>query len=287
MRAVRVSRWPSALTLVVAGIAGAALWAVISLLRTPGEVTLTEGGLRVAATFLSRAFTPALAYETPVVSGTAPLLWKALAAAKTTVTFAAAAMSLALAGGVVLAVLGAPAWWGHDRPAAAGTRRGLRVSTVISTLTRVVMGVLRSVHELLWAVLLLAALGVGYLAAVLAIAIPYAAFLGKVFSELIHEAPPETARALRETGASPLQAFLFGVLPRVLPDMTAYAVYRFECAVRSSAVLGFFGFPTLGYYIAASFENVQYGEVWTYLYFLFALVAILDWWSGALRRRLA
>jgi phosphonate transport system permease protein len=125
------------------------------------------------------------------------------------------------------------------------------------------------------------------MSAVLAIAIPYAAILGKVFSELIDEAPREAARSLREAGASAMQAFVFGLLPRALPDIVAYAFYRFECAVRSSAILGFFGFPTLGYYIAASFENLHYGEVWTYLYALFALVALLDWWSGALRRRFA
>ena len=51
-------------------------------------------------------------------------------------------------------------------------------------------------------------------------------------------------------------------------------------------VLGFFGFPTLGYYIAASFENLHYGEVWTYLYTLIALVLVVDVWSGGLRRRL-
>ena len=77
-----------------------------------------------------------------------------------------------------------------------------------------------------------------------------------------------------------------GLLPRALPDLAAYAFYRFECALRSSAVLGFFGFPTLGYYLSASFENLHYGEVWTYLYALFLLVAAADLWSGVLRRRL-
>ena len=50
--------------------------------------------------------------------------------------------------------------------------------------------------------------------------------------------------------------------------------------------LGFFGFPTLGYHIAASFENLYFGEVWTYLYVLVALVLAVDWWSGQVRRRL-
>jgi phosphonate transport system permease protein len=83
-----------------------------------------------------------------------------------------------------------------------------------------------------------------------------------------------------------VQCFVFGILPRALPDMTAYTFYRFECALRSSAVLGFFGFPTLGYYIAASFENLYYGEVWTYLYVLLALILAVDWWSGRLRQEL-
>ncbi len=72
-----------------------------------------------------------------------------------------------------------------------------------------------------------------------------------------------------------------------MPDLIAYTFYRFECALRSAAVLGFFGFPTLGYYLAASFENLHYGEVWTYLYALFGLVVAVDWWSGRLRRELA
>jgi len=145
--------------------------------------------------------------------------------------------------------------------------------------------VLRSIHELLWAVLLLAAFGLGHLVAVMAIAIPYSGILAKVFSEMVDEAPRAAATALRDAGASPLQVFLFGLLPRALPDITAYTFYRFECALRSSAILGFFGFPTLGYYIAASFENLLYGEVWTYLYVLFGLITVMDWWSGALRRR--
>ena len=76
------------------------------------------------------------------------------------------------------------------------------------------------------------------------------------------------------------------MLPRALPDMVAYALYRFECGLRSAAVLGFFGLPTLGYHLAASFENLHYGEVWTYLYTLLGLVILVDWWSGSVRRRL-
>lgn len=270
----------SARPIVLIGIGAATVWAVWHLAGVPGQFLITEGGLDIAQRILARAVTPAPTYESPVPSGTAPLLWKAVAAAEATVTFAAAAMSLALLGGAGFGFLAASAWWTDN------TGR-TPVGPTVYACTRVLLAGLRSIHELLWAVLLLAAFGVTQLAAVLAIAIPYSAILGKVFSELVDEAPRDAARALRESGATPMQAFVFGLLPHALPDMAAYAFYRFECAVRSSAIMGFFGFPTLGYYVAASFENLHYGEVWTYLYVLFALVALLDWWSGALRRRFA
>ena len=91
----------------------------------------------------------------------------------------------------------------------------------------------------------------------------------------------------RSGGAPAGQRFLFGLLPQALPDMTAYTFYRFECALRSSAGLGFFGFPTLGYHLSASFENLYFREALTYLYVLFALVLLVDWWSGRIRKELA
>jgi phosphonate transport system permease protein len=103
---------------------------------------------------------------------------------------------------------------------------------------------------------------------------------------MIDEAPRDTARALRDAGAPPLAVFFFGLLPRALPDMLSYAFYRFECALRSAAVLGFFGIPTLGLFIRESFNNAQYHEVWTYLYAMFALVLVADAWSGRIRKGL-
>ena len=269
--------------LAVVAVIGAAIWIVAA---SPGEVTFRRSGAAVALTFLRRAFTPALAPE-GVVAGNESLIWSALNGARMTVVFAAAAMTLALGAGLVLAFGASSAWWADDpvRPSSARARAWRACGPAVYGATRVLIALTRSVHELLWAVLLLAAFGLGHLTAVLAIAIPYSGILAKVFSEMVDETPRAPAEALRDAGATPLQAFLFGLVPRAFPDISAYAFYRFECALRSSAVLGFFGFPTLGYYIAASFENLHYGEVWTYLYALFLLVAAMDWWSGALRRR--
>ena len=249
---------------------------------SPGFIQLDHFSALV--TFLLSAFNPAVSYQAEFVPiGTDPLLLKACKAAGTTVVFAGAGLSLALLVGIPLGFLCSTSFWQgiRDRPML------LPVATFCYSIGRIVITFFRSVHELLWAVLFLAAFGLTESGAALAIAIPYAGIFAKVFSDMIDECPTDSSNALRESGASTLQSFLFGRLPRALPDMAAYSMYRFECAVRSSAVLGFFGIPTLGFYVSASFENLYYRKVWTYLYVLFVLLLILDIWSNMLREGLA
>ncbi len=271
-------------------------WAALELELRLSDLVPSPGGREVVREFFSRALSPAWTYESETVAaGTPPLIFKALAAAHRTVVFAAAAMSLALVLGLPLGFLAATSWWKTDSlgqpPSEFPSHRLMRFGTSLlrpglCALSRVLIVGLRSLHELLWAVLFLAAFGLSHLSAVVAIAIPFAGTLAKVFSEMLDETPRDAADALRHAGLSQPQVFLFALFPRALPDLGAYTFYRFECALRSAAILGFFGFPTLGYLIAASFENLYYGEVWTYLYTLGFLVFAADWWSGALRSRL-
>jgi phosphonate transport system permease protein len=267
--------------LVLAFIVAAGLLSAWYLKLTPAELWPGEGGFAVMGKFFARAFSPALSAE----GGTgAFLLPQALEGARLTVVFAAAGMSLSLVFGLGLGFLASSAWWAGD-PAWRAGRLRRTIAPILHSAARVLIALMRSVHELLWALLFLCAFGLSNANAILAIAIPYGGTLAKIFSDMIDEAPRDAAEALRATGASSAQVFAFGLFPRALPDMAAYAFYRFECALRSSAILGFFGLPTLGYYIKLSFDNLYYGEVWTYLYVLFLLIVVVDWWSGALRRR--
>lgn len=248
-----------------------------------------SGGVTVVRHFFSRALTPALTYEAPVPPGTQPLILKTAVAAWSTVELAVAACSVATVLGLALGFLASTAWWerqgpGLDITSAARPRR--RAAFVLYLAARTTIAAMRSIHELIWAVLFLAALGFSRASAVLALAIPFSGTLAKVFSELVDEAPREPSAALRMSGANGVQAYLFGLVPRALPDLFAYSLYRFECALRSSVVLGFFGFPTLGYYFAVAFENLHYGEVWTYLYAVMALVFVVDRWGAGIRRRI-
>ncbi len=267
-------------------LAGLVAWLAID--APLAKLVPSEGGLDVARRFFARALSPALDYESEVPAGTPHILLQALTAARRTLVFAAAGMSAALVLGVVLGFLSTTAWWSGDLTGGASPARRFFARTVgpaIWATARILIVGMRSVHELLWAVLFLAAFGLNTAAAVAAIAIPYGGTLAKIFAEMVEEAPRDAANALRGAGAGPLQVFVFGLVPRAAPDLAAYSFYRFECAVRSAAVLGFFGFPTLGYAIAQSFENLHYGEVWTYLYALIALVVALELWSSTLRRR--
>ncbi|MEM1206716.1 MAG: ABC transporter permease subunit, partial [Acidobacteriota bacterium] len=265
-------------------LGAAGVWGVWHLGLHWRQLVPGPGGLAVAGEFFGAALRPAWTYEAAAVPpGTQPLLMKVLEAAAATLTFAGAGMSLALLLGTVLGVLASSAWWTLDVDGAGKRPSGVRLA--VFGAARVAATFLRSIHELLWAAVFLASFGLHDTTAVLALAIPYGGTLAKVFSEILDEAPRDSATVLLAGGATPRQAFLFGLLPRAWPDLLAYAFYRFECAVRATAVLGFFGFPTLGYYLSVSFENLHYREVWTYLYALVALVVILDAWSGAYRRR--
>lgn len=277
---------PRGVVLVLIAACAFAAWHALELSLT-GLVPQT-GGLAVVKRFFAAALQPALEYESAPPEGAPTLLASALEAARKTVVFAVAGMSLALVAGTVLGFAGSTAWWAGERSTGASvTERALRraIGPCVWSCARALIVAMRSVHELLWAVLFLAAFGLNTLGAVVALAIPYAGTLAKIFSEMIDEAPHDSGGALRGLGASQAQSFWFGRVPRAVPDMASYAFYRFECAIRSSAVLGFFGFPTLGYSISLAFENLHYAEVWTYLYALIALVLLVETWSGFLRRR--
>jgi phosphonate transport system permease protein len=273
--------------LVLAGCALAvAAWLALGL--SFGGLVPRGGGWRIARDLLRAAPMPALGYQGDMIAGAEPFLVRVAAAALRTLVFATAAMSLALVAGFALGFLSSSAWWSSSLDARAPRRRRgafRRVAPVLQIGARVVAAAIRSVHELLWAVVFLAAFGLTNAAAVVALALPFAGTLAKVFSELFDEAPRSAAAALEAAGAGPVQAFCVGALPRALPDVAAYAFYRFECAIRSAAILGFFGYETLGYEIKLAFDDLHYRELWTYLYALLALVLALEAWSASLRRR--
>jgi phosphonate transport system permease protein len=266
----------------VLAILAAFAWAVWQLDLRVDQLIPHGDRLNILGEFFLGALTPDL-------SGLA--LREMLRAVWNTIVFATAAMVFAMILGMALGFLSSTAWWSDDGagPGSCPTCVRCTLCPAVYVFARLFIALFRSIHELFWAILLLIAMGVNPFSGVVAIAIPYGCTLAKVFSEMVDEAPRDSAIALRAVGASSMQVYCFGLLTRALPDMTAYAFYRFECTLRSAAILGFFGFETLGYFIRAAFLNPDpgYGTTWTFLYGLLALVIAADWWSGAFRRSFA
>lgn len=136
---------------------------------------------------------------------------------------------------------------------------------------------LRSVHELFWALMLMQVAGISPLTGVLAIALPYAGIFAKVFAEQIQEADSRPA-AILPPGTDPLSRFLYARLPLVSPAMRAYALYRLECGLRSSAVLGFVGLPTLGFQLDTFFRQGDYGAASAIMICYLVLIATIRVW---------
>jgi phosphonate transport system permease protein len=135
----------------------------------------------------------------------------------------------------------------------------------------------RAIHELFWAFLFMPLVGLNPLCAVLAIAVPYAGIFAKVYAEIQQESDQQPLQGLpAQTGW--LSRFCFGILPVIYADIKHYTAYRFECGLRSSAIMGFIGLPTLGFHLETAFREGMYPEVWAILYAFFLLIASLKLW---------
>jgi phosphonate ABC transporter, permease protein len=157
---------------------------------------------------------------------------------------------------------------------------------IIILVTRGIIGFFRAIHELIWAWLFVAALGLNPIGAIFALAIPYSGYLGKIFADILIETPKQPVTALEMSGAGKFQTLLYGYFPLNFPDMFSYMMYRLECAVRSSSVLSFIGLGGIGFQIQISLQDLKYNQVWTFMFFLIIMILIIDKWSYEIRRRI-
>jgi phosphonate transport system permease protein len=226
--------------------------------------------LRITLRFLGDFLPPAMSAE--FLAMVARETWR-------TVAIASTAMVLALVLAVPLTLLSSAALSvsslsGRMHPLAWAFRQAVRALLVV----------LRSVPELVWALVFVRVVGLGPTAGVLAIALTYAGMLGKVYGEILESGDLHPTRSLLRNGCGRLQAFLYALLPGNSRELTSYTVYRWECAIRSSAVLGFVGAGGLGQQLDASMKMFNGGEVATILFAFILLVALADLVSAQLRK---
>lgn len=273
---MRDNRDPAALPrLLLTAVAVALLWPGIQLAELDPGVLLAADSQSEMGRFVAAFWPPAHAPD---------FLRLLLDATLQTLAIATAGMALALVVAIPTALLASRAL--SLSAASRGGRPGVP-GQALRWPVRALLIFLRSVPEIVWALLFVRAVGLGPTAGVLAIAITYAGMLGKVYAEIFESVDRRPMHALLQAGAGRLSAFLYGILPNAAAELTSYTVYRWECAIRASVVMGFVGAGGLGQQIDLSLRMFAGDEVASMLLTFLLLVLLADGLSRVLRGRLA
>ncbi len=239
------------------------------------RLLVEDAALANVAKFVRAMFPPQLSRE---------FLGLMLRPALETVQISVMGTAIAILIGVPLGLVATSSltWQGvlHERASRVGR---WALGFVPYVLSRAVLSVFRSIPEYVWAFMFVRAVGLGPFPGVLAIGVAYGGMLGKVYSEILEGVDARPLETLQAAGASRLGMVLYGLVPQALPNMLAYTLYRWECAIRASAILGFVGAGGLGQQIELSMRMFQFDEVLTLLAILFVLVATIDFISGRIR----
>jgi len=158
--------------------------------------------------------------------------------------------------------------------------------TWVVTPVRWVMNLLRSIPDLVMALLFIVAVGLGPLAGVLAITLNTAGVLAKLFSEAVESIDKGPVEGVRATGASSLHEIVWGVIPQVAPLWTSFALYRFESNSRSATVLGLIGAGGIGQVLFDRMNGFDYNAVSAIVIIVVVAVTLIDMLSQAMRKRL-
>lgn len=141
----------------------------------------------------------------------------------------------------------------------------------------------RSINSLIWALLLIAIIGPGVFAGVIAIAIRSVGFCAKLLYEAIEEIDQTQVEAITATGASRWQVMAYGIVPQILPAFAGISVFRWDINIRESTVLGLVGAGGIGLQLSASLNVLAWPQVSLILIVILAAVVISEWVSAKVR----
>ncbi len=164
-----------------------------------------------------------------------------------------------------------------------GWRRSARMVPYLAA--KSLLNILRTVPEMVWALIFVFLVGLGPFPGVLALGVHTGGVLGKLFGEVLENVDPQPIESLQATGASRLQILFYGILPQVLPQFISYTLYRWEVNIRMAAVLGLVGAGGLGQRIHIAISLFFEQQLLTLIMAIYILVTIVDYVSAYLRRK--
>jgi phosphonate transport system permease protein len=163
---------------------------------------------------------------------------------------------------------------------------GNPVSRIVYYATRTLLNITRSIETLIWAIIFAVWVGVGPFGGVLALLLHSIAALGKLYSEAIEGIDPGPIEAVRASGANWIQVVVYAVLPQFMPSFMSFTLYRWDINVRMSTVIGLVSDAGLGFLVIQWIRLGKYSAMATAIIAIVLIVAILDYASAALRKRI-
>lgn len=169
-------------------------------------------------------------------------------------------------------------------PLALLASRNVSPNLVVYHFFRRVLDILRAVNELVFALMFVAAVGLGPFAGVLALAVHTTGVVGKLISEAIESVDEGQVEAITATGAGKLHIISFGIIPQVMPSIVSFNLYRFEANVRSATIVGFCGAGGIGYQLWEAMRSFEQGQVFTILLLMVIMVSSTDYFCAFARK---
>jgi len=157
---------------------------------------------------------------------------------------------------------------------------------LVSVVMRLLVGTFRTVPELIWAMVLVTAVGLGPFPGVLALTLHSIGGLGKFYYEAIESADPGVMEAMEAAGASRFKIIWFGVMPNILPVMMSSTLFYWEYNNRASTVLGLVGAGGIGLALTHALQDFRYPEVVTCLILIVLILVVIDRISAFLRGKI-
>jgi len=149
--------------------------------------------------------------------------------------------------------------------------------------SRLILNALRAISEIVFALIFVAAVGLGPFPGVLALAVHSAGQLGKFYAEAIENIDPGPVEALEATGAHKLQVIAYAIIPQIIPEFVTYTLYRWEVNVRAATVLGLVGAGGIGFELMTSMRLFQYRDTSMILLVILVAVILVDYTSNKIR----
>ena len=149
-------------------------------------------------------------------------------------------------------------------------------------LARMMMTLSRSIHEIVWALFFVSAVGLGALAGIFAIAVRSVGFIAKMSAEAIEDIDPGPVEAIRAVGGNDFQVVIFAILPQVLPQVLGVIIFEWEINIRRSAILGLVGAGGLGLVFFRQMNTFNFHGVMSVIVAILGLILIgeaLSYWT--------